>query len=291
MSEAAGRACPKCSRPAATPGPRCLYCGAALPEAGAPPAGDAAAAPEPQPRALLVLDLAGAEAPSLARALGLRPFEAEQLVRRGGFHLHRIAEAEAIRSEQTLLLEAGLPVAVVPESEARIPPLLAIRGRYQAGELVARHSEGDLRLGATDVLMVVQGPISREYQPSREVKRVRTATLEPGFRFHLHRRSDRRPLELDPGTFEFGAGAREGSSLLTLSAWVRELAAGAPTDDRFRRLPPALGATSPEAGGALGAAAGLASGGGRHKDAPLILDNLAQFRFYSGWRAALQRQR
>jgi hypothetical protein len=64
-----------------------------------------------------------------------------------------------------------------------------------------------------------------------------------------------------------------------------------PTDDHFRRLPPALGAASPEAGGALGAAAGLSGARGRHKDAPQILDNLAQFRRYSAWRGAVERRR
>lgn len=291
MSEASGRACLKCSRPVATTGPRCLYCGATLP-AGAPPAGDAApaaAGPEIPPRALLVLDLTGAEPAKLENALQLRPFEAEQLVRRGGFQLHRIAEAEVIRSEETRLLGAGLRVTVVPEIEARVAPVLAIRGRYESGELTVRHAGGDLRLGAKDLLLVVQGPIAREYQPSKQVKRARSASLEAGYRLHLHRTSDPRPLELDPGAFEFGAGPCEGSSLLTLSAWVRELGNGVPSDDHFRRLPAALGAASSETAGAIGAAAGLAAG--REKDAPLILDNLAQFRFYSGWRSAVERRR
>jgi hypothetical protein len=277
----------------ATSGPRCLYCGALLPQAPAIPAGDAAAdtaLPGPA-RALLVLDLSGAEPARLARALELSPFEAAQLARRGGFHLHRVADEAVVGSEEMRLREAGLPVTVVPESEARVAPVLALRGRYQAGELQVRHAGGELRLGARDVLMVVQGPITREYQPAREVKRPRSATLEPGYRMHLHRSRDPRALELDPGAFAFGGDARPGSSLLTLSAWVRELAAGAPTDDHFRRLPPALGAAAPEADGSLGAAAGLAGPGGRDKDAPLILDNLAQFRFYSGWRAAVERRR
>jgi hypothetical protein len=139
--------------------------------------------------------------------------------------------------------------------------------------------------------MVIQGPIARHYQPSPEFKRVRSATLEQGYRFHLHRIEDPRPLELDPGAFEFGTAAREISSLLTLSGWVRELAEGIATDDGFRRLPPALGAASPETEGAVGAAAGLAQAGTRDKAAPQPLDNLAQFRFYSGWRAALERRR
>jgi len=179
----------------------------------------------------------------------------------------------------------------VPENEARVAPVLALRGRREAGELSVRHAEGELRLGAKDLLMVVRGPITREYQVAPKWRRLRSATLEPGYRFHLHRLLDPRPLELDPGAFDLGAGAPEPSALLTLTAWVEELATGVPTDDHFRRVPPALGAASPEADGAPIAAAGLRPGGGRDKDASLVLDNLAQFRFYSGWRAAVERRR
>ena len=61
-------------------------------------------------------------------------------------------------------------------------------------------------------------------------------------------------------------------------------------DDGFRRLPVALAPALPEEG----AAASLrrtGGGPGWSKDARLILDNLAQFRFYSGWRAAAFRRR
>jgi hypothetical protein len=62
-------------------------------------------------------------------------------------------------------------------------------------------------------------------------------------------------------------------------------------DDGFRLLPPALGEAAEEAGslatfrGARGA--GLAPG----REAAIVLDNVAQFRFYSGWRAAIERVR
>jgi len=295
MSEAAGSACPKCGRPVALRRPRCLYCGAALPEAVAAPTGGVAPGtltvdPGP-PRALLVLDLAGAEPTRIAEALRLRRLEAEMLVRRGGFHLQRVVDEKDALPEERRLREAGLVVTVVPESETRLAPVLALRGRYETGALAVRHANGELRLLASDLLMVVRGPISREYQPATEWKRPRLATLEPGYRFHLHRLSDPRPLELDPGGFEFVAATGDASSLLTLTRWIQELAAGVPTDDHFRRLPPALGAASPEKGGALSAAAGLARDGGRDEDAPLVLDNVAQFRFYSAWRAAVERRR
>ena len=239
----------------------------------------------------MILDLEGAEAQALTQALELRPFEAAQLVRRGGFHLHRIATLAELRAEEVRLREEKLAVWVVPEAEARSTPLLATRGRYQDGELAVRHAGGELRLRREDVLMLVQGPIARDYQPSAELKRVRSASLEQGYRFHLHRLLDPRPLELDPGAFEFGTVAREVSSFLTLAAWVRELAEGSPPTTDSAAAAPALGTAALDSAGAVSAAAGLAHGGKRDKAAPQPLDNLAQFRFYSGWRSALERQR
>jgi hypothetical protein len=59
-------------------------------------------------------------------------------------------------------------------------------------------------------------------------------------------------------------------------------------DDEFRRLPPALAPAAPS-GGALGMVETLRAP--RASDAPLVLDNLAQFRFYSAWRGLVERQR
>jgi len=65
-------------------------------------------------------------------------------------------------------------------------------------------------------------------------------------------------------------------------------------DDGFRRLPPAL-APSTQGHGLPGLArppqpgAPARLGPGRPQG-PVLLDNLAQFRFYSGWRAAVERR-
>ena len=122
------------------------------------------------------------------------------------------------------------------------------------------------------------------------MKRARTATLESGFRFHLHRRDDARPLELDPGAFDFGGNGPGTSSLLQLTAWVQELTRGAAVDDGFRRLPPELGVAAAAAGGPLAAADALGARAALRAEAPLVLDNLRQFRFYSAWRAAVERR-
>jgi hypothetical protein len=99
-------------------------------------------------------------------------------------------------------------------------------------------------------------------------------------------------VEIDIANFEFGtAGA--GSTRLELEAWVDEIRAEVAEDDGFRRLPPAFGVAEPEPRGPLAAASALgrAGRGERAEGESVVLDNAAQFRFYSAWRAALERRR
>jgi len=282
-------ACSRCGRPLAARLARCVYCGAEAP-AGAAEA-PAEVAPEPSQRLLVVLRVEGADPAALARALGLAAAEAAPRARRGGWHLLRIAEPEAAREQAARLHEAGLAAVLVAEAEVRAAarPEVALGGERTGDELVLRTTDGPARVNPRQLLLVVQGPITREYQTSQHVKRSRTATLEPGYRFHLHRRGETRPLELHPGAFDFGAGGRGSSSLLQLTAWMQELTRGIVVDDGFRRLPPELGVAQAAVAGPLAAADALGARAAGRGDAPLVLDNLRQFRFYSAWRASVEK--
>jgi hypothetical protein len=280
--------CPRCGRPLAGRLARCVYCGAEAP-AAAPEAAPPQATPEPSHRLLVILRVEGADPAALSRALGLAPAEGAHRARRGGWHLLRIAEPAAAREQVARLGEAGLAAVLVAEAEVRAAarPEVALGGEWTGDALALRTTGGPTRVEASQLLLAVQGPITREYQTSQQVKRSRTATLEPGYRFHLHRRGGNRPLELDPGAFDFGAAGMGSSSLLQLSAWMQELTRGVVVDDGFRRSPPELGVAQPAAAGPLAAADAL--GAATRGDAPLVLDNLRQFRFYSAWRAAVER--
>jgi hypothetical protein len=287
--------------------PLCLYCGKALSaaviedaarqaEAAAAAAATAASAaiapasPSGPARSLLVVDYDGLDGAAVAAALGVPAFEIAQRARRGGWQLQRIAAAEEAAREADRLGHAGLRVVVLPEPEVRAAgrPVLVAGGFWDSQGLTLRTESGPLRAATGGVMLVVRGPIAREYPPAVGLKRLRTATLEPGYRFHLHRKDDPRPLELDPAAFDFGVESLTESSLLLLQAWVDKLAAGAPVDDRFRREPPALGPAAPET---AGIATALGTAGPRRKDDETqALDNLEQFRFYSAWRAAVVRR-
>lgn len=273
----------------------CLYCGAPFPEAAALVPVKAAEPPPLAPasdRALLVLDLRGAAENAVAAALSLSPYDARQRVSGGGYQLHRALPQDAADAEADRLRTLGLTVHVIAPSEvaARRRPI-AVRGGDVRDGLVLRTDEGDVRVRAGAVLLIVRGPITREYQTSANVKRVRTATLEGGHRIHLHRTGDTRPLEIDPLAFDFGDAVLPSlSSLLTVLGWLDEAAGGAPVDDGFRRLAPALAPEQAQAHGRLGAADALRAPR-RHtgQDGPVVLDNVEQFRGYSAWRAAVER--
>lgn len=296
-------ACPACRRPVALERPTCLYCGAVLemPAAGAPPPPADAAAPAAPARVLLLLDLATARAELLEQAAGLPRYAAEQLVRRGGVHLLRALPAGEAEAEAAALAAQGLRAVPVPEDEVRADPLCVRGGELLEGRLALRTAAGSVELRRGDLLLVVAGPIAREYRPALERRKVDTARLEQGYRVHLHRRQGPPPLELDPANLELGF-APAGSARLEIEAWLVEIAGEVPRDHSFRLHSPALALERPPAGGPLAAAASLRRGPA--EDTPestlravarsgeaLVLDNLGQFRLYSSWRGALERRR
>ena len=153
--------------------------------------------------------------------------------------------------------------------------------------------------------MTVGGTITRQFQAqplmSRGLRLLAAHTLvaegharslNSGHRIHLHRLGETVPLELDPGSFAFrGPRRHPTSSLLELRTWVRELAGQARHDDGFRHLTPALAPELPPTG--LAAVAGslrASSLASTDRESSPILDNLSQFRFYSGWVAAVERR-
>ncbi len=234
------------------------------------------------------------EAPALARALGLTAYEAGQRLRRGGAQLHRVLPLPEAQAEAARLEALGFQALAIPEAETRSAeaPRRALGGCAEGDALWLRFGAERLPVAARDLCLIVRGPIVREYQTRAAARKaIRTATLEAGYRFHLHYREDPTPIEIDPWAFELGEGA-SGSSFLTLSGWIAALAASVPTDDAFRSLPAAL---APETGAAPGAVrageALLRKRPAGRNEAAVILDNLRQFRVYSAWRAAFERWR
>ena len=249
------------------------------------------AAPTP-PRIVVVLDFSSAHPEAVRDALGITVLEADLLVRRAGPWVHRILPVLEAETEVKRLRDAGLHVSGLEEHVVRtaLDPVMVRGGDGSKRRLALDTSEGALSVEAADVLVVVRGPIAREHTPAPGGKRVRTATLEPGYRFHLHRRASTRPLEIDPSTFAFTAGDRPVSSFLTIRGWIGSLGA-LMEDDTFRHHAPAFGPEAPKPS-ELASVLGVAKAARRSsEEAPAIVDNLRQFRWHSGVRGAFDRAR
>jgi hypothetical protein len=275
--------------------PVCLYCGAALP-AEMVAAVAATAAPPPSgasARTLLVVDQSSTEPSTLGTALGLTPYESSLRQRRGGYALEGILDAPRAEEEADRLRSAGLVVFLVPEPLAREEPWLAVGGVRDEDGLHLRGASGSRQVSGPDLLVVVRGPIVREYQAPLEPRKIQATRLEDGYRVHLHLRASPQILEIDPGDFDFGVGAQLfGSSLLEMNNWLESLTRGVVMDDAFRHVTPALGpGTGPAGPLAVTSALSRRASKERKKNQATVHDNLRQFRFYSSWRGAVERAR
>jgi hypothetical protein len=286
--------CPACGRAVALSRAHCLYCGAPLGSAAGerPEAATTPAAAEPSPRVLVLLDLSRNDPLTLVPALAVSRYEAALLARRGGIHLVRASAPADAEAEAERLRSLGAQPILVPEAEVRAQPVACLKGERDGSGLRLRSAQGSVAVAPGDVFLVVSGPIRRERQARAERRKFSTAGLDEGFRVHLHRPAASPPLEIDALNFEVGF-APSGSVRLELESWLEAATRGARRDTGFGRLPPVLGPAEPEpAGGLLSAASSLAASARADADErALVLDNLAQFRFYSGCLAAVERRR
>jgi hypothetical protein len=241
-------------------------------------------------RAFLLYEAAG-EAEVVARALRISLADAQQRCLRGGFRLGPALPVAEAESERARLLGLGLGALTLPEEQVlrAIRRRVALRGDPRAGVFSVEGAAAPVHVGSGDPLLVVRGPIAREYQPTTERQRIRTATLEQGYLIHIHLRSEVRPIEIDPATFiDQGRVDPYRSTLLRLIEDVGRLCSGAPVDTGFEREPPALAVPEPSDTTARAATFGLKAS---RKEAAVVLDNKVQFRFYSAWHASLERAR
>jgi hypothetical protein len=243
-------------------------------------------------RCLVVFDLSNAAAAQVADGALLTLYDAERLVRRGGLQLHRVLGEEEAAAVAERLRAAGITSYLVPEAEARQAPLQVLRGEQTGEGLLLKTPEGALPLRPEELLLLVSGPITREPAPDLERGRG-VRRLPDGWCAHLHRLLAPRPVELDPSRIELGFTAT-GSTHLEVGSWLQVLGREVPHDVSFRHEAPALGPPPEAEADPLSpwTLSGIGSRrAGRQGQPRPVHDNLAQFRFYSGWRAAVERRR
>ena len=277
------------------PARQCLYCGAPLASAAAAARAQPApaAAETPRPRAG-----AGAARPRgrpsprrSPRRSRVSHYEATLLARRGGLHLVRAAEPEAAAAEAERLRARGAQPWLVPEAEVRTPPLAVPRRRTAGRRAAAAHHRGprDARAGRR---AAGRARVDHARVPAAgERRRIATARLDGGLPgAHPPPRASCARWRSTRSTSS-SASPSTGSVRLEIDAWLEAVGRRRPA--RRRLQAPAAGAGTPrtEPGGALAAAGTLAASahGGTGESRSVVLDNLAQFRFYSGCLAAVRR--
>jgi len=275
--------------------PHCLFCGvelSLLPSSTAsppstPPSGGL---PAPAAHAYLFFDPTGLDAERLASVVSCSVFEASQRLLRGGWQLWRgLTEATAALEAHRLARE-GLRVQLLAAGDVDAAPWIARGGHRQGRSLILHGSQEDRSVQGSEVLLAVLGTVTRAQQSSDRPRKIDVARPSDGYRIHLHL-AEPPAHELDPEEFCFDGARDSASSLAELRLWIREL--GCPIDLDFRQETPALAPVAAAAQGSsspLGMVRGLEEGREALGEARVVLDNLAQFRFYSACRGALARK-
>ena len=301
------RPAPPVGRPVAVARASCLYCGAPLPAAVADEArGAARAATPPAPARPPAAD---SRRPSAARRPRPREREASALARA---HRHLGLRGRAARQPRRAPAAPGAAAGAGRAEAARLAAAGFAPGSFRsprrasgrcvpAGELgrAGSCSHGGREPGASrgaSCCWSCTGPIARERQASGEALQACGHPRRELVRPPAPRRrpaSDRRSTR---GSFEPGF-APTGSTQLELEPGSRCSRGGAAR----RRLPPAdarpgagraasRGARSPSVPVARARARARRARARAGSGPPVLSTTVAQFRFYSGWRAAVERR-
>ena len=306
--------CPACARPVAMARPTCVYCGAALPKETLEEASFAAqrvlksktlldlenaargADPVRPARRYLVVDTTSASAPTLADACSISVWEARQWQAAARYRLLRISDEPQDGLLESELRKKGVPPLVIPEdvvARARRPmtvETLDLAATPLRGHLV---EDPDAAVVPRDLLeheifLIVSAPIKREKVREAVTSRLRPdRRLDDGYLVHLHLKNESRPWEIDPRRTGYQGPGPASAHMCTLEL-VRRLAATISHDEGFKNMVPAL---SPGVDPLTDLSGMRDSRPKGTEPKTVILDNVAQFREYSAWRAAVERTR
>ncbi|MBK5256911.1 MAG: hypothetical protein JJE39_12835 [Vicinamibacteria bacterium] len=251
----------------------------------------------PPARSYLVVDTSNVLPETLALACSISVWEARQWQAASRYRLFKVITESTDEPPESVFQENGLTLFALPE-QAVVPgrsPIL-----IESIDLSARPIQCTLRRDAEapperreltdhDVALIVSAPIKRERVKDQTSLRVPADTRrEEAFLVHIHLRGEVRPWEIDPLRTAY-EGAQFASAHMSTRELVRRLSAKAPHDQAFRNIVPVL---SPGADPSSDFA-GLSPSAKKARKAPkiVVFDNVAQFREYSAWRGATERER
>lgn len=294
--------------------PTCVYCGAALPKGtveeaslaaqrvlesktlvGLETAAKGADLARPA-RRYLVIDTTSASAEAIALACSISAWEARQWQAASRYRLLRISDEPQDGPLESELREQGVPPLVIPEdvvARARRPmtvETLDLSATPLRGHLVEDPEAAVVPrdLLEHEIVLIVSASIKRERVREPVASRLGTdRRLDDGFLVHLHLKGESRPWEIDPRRTGYQGPGPASAHMRTLEL-VRRLAATISHDEGFKNMVPAL---SPGVDPLTDLPGMKDSRSAGKEPKTVILDNVAQFREYSAWRAAVERTR
>ncbi|MBN2369027.1 MAG: hypothetical protein JXO72_00900 [Vicinamibacteria bacterium] len=291
--------CPRCGRNVLATRLACIYCGEPAPRDTTPCLPQSLVAEAPlavvSRRALIIVDLSNVSAEQAARALDLGLADASLRTRRGGYQLQRIVSLDESESCVARLRHNGVAAWSLSADriEAGRHPVIVRGGDVAAGRFVLAENSAPIQVASENLLIALWGRIRRERHeppgPERLRYRPSPSSLEEEHCIHLHRRLEVRPLEIDPGAFEFAEQETAlESSLLRIRSGLESLMNHRTIDDSFRFETPVMTPMQARHVGIFAIVESLKDRFPEPRDrAPERLHNLNQFRFYSAWRGAL----
>jgi hypothetical protein len=248
-------------------------------------------------RRYVVIDTSTASPEIVASACSVSIWEARQWQAASRYRLVKISQETGEDRLESNLRGMGLDALVVSgEAVARArnpipvesvdvsvqPILCAVREDPEAVP-----SRRELNEGA--ITLIVSGPIKRERQKPQTTKVRLDSRLEDAWLVHLHFRDEPRPWELDPRRTGFEGAGLASAHMRTLEL-VRRLSTSVPMDETFRNVVPALSPGVDPLDDLPGVKAPSEKPQDKQQKA-VMFDNVAQFREYSAWRAAVERLR
>lgn len=250
------------------------------------------------PKRYLVADTSCTSAQILAQAASVSPWEARQWQAASRYRLLRITSEAEGSSLEARLEEMGVPCFSIPErivAPARSPiPIESVDRASSPLQCSLRHSEESAPAQAAlledEVALVISASIKRERVREQQAsRRTRAETrLEDILVVHIHLKAETRPLEIDPRRTGFEGGGLASAHMGTLEL-VRRLSTTAAHDTSFRNAVPALSPAEDTSSDFAGLKKPIKPGAKEPK--VVVLDNLAQFREYSAWRGAVEKER
>lgn len=292
----------------------CVYCGAALSPEVLEEAKQAAARvlqskslthleaaargePRDSTRRYLVIDTAAALPEALAEACSISVWEARQWQASSRYRLLKVTTEFPGGPLEASLKENRLAFFALPEpmvSPLRRPTMVeSIDLSVQPIQCALRPDPESAptrrECPEDEVALIVSATIRREkVKEQASLKAPPDTRLEDAFLVHLHLKNEPQPWEIDPRRTAF-EGVSLASAHMNTRELVRRLSLRAPHDDAFKNVVPAL---SPGEDPTTGLQV-LKKPRGRddQKQKPVVLDNVSQFREYSAWRGAVEKER